>query len=53
MAPQHPRKPTTIIRAPAASRMYTPTQPDAQHERHYIHHQKVIVKNYFSAIKKM
>lgn len=24
MAPQHPRKPTTIIRAPAAIRMYTP-----------------------------
>jgi len=25
MAPQHPKKPTTIISAPAAMRMYTPT----------------------------
>lgn len=25
MAPQQPKKPTTIIRAPAAIRMYTPT----------------------------
>ena len=26
MAPQHPRKPTTIMRAPATMRRYTPVQ---------------------------
>lgn len=26
MAPQQPRKPTTIMRAPAAIRMYTPAE---------------------------
>lgn len=28
IAPQHPRKPTTIIRAPAAIRMYTPAEEE-------------------------
>lgn len=37
MAPQHPRKPTTIIRAPAAIRMYTPTEQRGTHEEVFLH----------------